>query len=520
MELKQTKELAVAYVRMSTEHQKYSTANQLGVIEKYANEKGLEIKEVFHDDGKSGASLDGRNDLKRLFEIVNSKKAEFKHILVYDVSRWGRFQDPDEGAYYEFQCKRAGLKVHYCAEMFPNDGSLISTLTKGMKRVMAGEYLRELSSKVLLGQCNLIRRGFKQSGFAGYGLRRALIDEARNFKGILGRKQWKSITTDRVILVRGPEEEVENVKWIYRMFTEEHKREKKIAEILNKKGIKTDLERDWTPSTVKQVLTNEKYIGNSVFNKRTQKIQIRDPISGKKRSLPNPKDQWVRYDNAFDAIVDKEVFYKAQSIFEKRRVIRYSDEELLDKLRNLFEKHGKLNGMLINETRNMPSSAVYSNHFGSLVRAYELVGYTPERNMHYIEINNFIRNMHVEVLKIVEEKTRKVGATFAQTNNYENILINNEIALSLVISRCRVFNNRLRWIVKFERDKNPDFTVAIRLNPDNKTIHDYYVISRFDMEDLETKLGELNGFLLDSYRYDNIDWLYSYFARIILGECA
>ena len=515
-----SKELAVAYVRMSTEHQKYSTQNQMGIIQRYASDKGFELKGVFHDDGKSGVSLNGRDDLKRLFEIVTSGKAEFKHILVYDVSRWGRFQDPDEAAYYEFQCKRAGIKIHYCAEMFPNDGSLVSTLTKGIKRVMAGEYLRELSNKLLLGQCNLIRRGFKQSGFAGYGLRRALIDEARNFKGILKHKEWKSITTDRITLVRGPDEEVENVKWIYRMFTEEHKHEKKIAEILNKKGILTDLEREWTPSTVKQVLTNEKYIGNSVFNKRTQRIEIQDPVSGKKRSLPNPKDQWVRYDNAFEAIVEKEVFYKAQGIFEKRKLVRYSDEELLDKLKNLYEKHGKLNGMLINETRSMPSSAVYSNHFGSLLRAYELVGYTPERDMRYVEINNFIRSMHSDILKIVEEKTCKVGATFSQTNKYENILINNEIALSLVISRCRVFNNHARWIVKFERNKNPDFTVAIRLNSDNKTIHDYYVISRFDMEDLEAKLGEINGFLLDSYRYDNIDWLYSYFARIILKESA
>lgn len=71
--------------------------------------------------------------------------ADFNFILVYDVSRWGRFQDADESAYYEYICKRAGINVAYCAEQFENDGSPVSTIVKGVKRAMAGEYSRELS---------------------------------------------------------------------------------------------------------------------------------------------------------------------------------------------------------------------------------------------------------------------------------------------------------------------------------------------------------------------------------------
>jgi hypothetical protein len=40
---------AVAYVRMSTDHQKYSTENQLDVIRRYATARGLEILRVFED---------------------------------------------------------------------------------------------------------------------------------------------------------------------------------------------------------------------------------------------------------------------------------------------------------------------------------------------------------------------------------------------------------------------------------------------------------------------------------------
>ena len=124
--------------------------------------------------------------------------ADFSVILVYDVSRWGRFQDADESAYYEFICKEAGIAVHYCAEQFENDGSLSATIIKSMKRAMAGEYSRELSMKVFAGQCRLITLGFRQGGNAGYGLRRQLIDEHRQPKGELAIGLQKSLQTDRV----------------------------------------------------------------------------------------------------------------------------------------------------------------------------------------------------------------------------------------------------------------------------------------------------------------------------------
>ena len=128
---------------------------------------------TYADAGKSGLRIDGRDALKQLIEDVQNGKADFQTILVYDVSRWGRFQDADESAYYEYICRRAGISVQYCAEQFENDGSPVSTIVKGVKRAMAGEYSRELSAKVFTGQCRLIELGFRQGGMAGYGLRRS-----------------------------------------------------------------------------------------------------------------------------------------------------------------------------------------------------------------------------------------------------------------------------------------------------------------------------------------------------------
>jgi DNA invertase Pin-like site-specific DNA recombinase len=260
---------------MSTDLQKYSTENQLHTIRRYAEQRGFTIVRVFEDSGRSGLRMDGRDGLQSLMLEVQSGAAGFQAILVYDVSRWGRFQDADEGAYHEHVCSRAGIPVHYCGEQFDNDGSIGSILLKNVKRVMAGEYSRELSVKVFAGQCRLIEHGFRQGGPAGFGLRRLLIDENRTPKGELGRGDRKSLQTDRVVLTSGPPEEIRHVHNVYLMFVEEGKSEREIAMVLNQQGVLSDFGRPWTRASVHQILTNEKYIGNNIFNRVSYKLKQR-----------------------------------------------------------------------------------------------------------------------------------------------------------------------------------------------------------------------------------------------------
>ncbi len=116
---------------MSTEHQQYSTENQRDRIRDYATRRGLQIVRTYADEGKSGLRIDGRQALQNLISDVANGNADFCVILVYDVSRWGRFQDADESAYYEYICRRAGIQVAYCAEQFENDGPPSRLSSKG-----------------------------------------------------------------------------------------------------------------------------------------------------------------------------------------------------------------------------------------------------------------------------------------------------------------------------------------------------------------------------------------------------
>jgi DNA invertase Pin-like site-specific DNA recombinase len=228
---------AAQYLRMSTEHQQYSLENQSTAIQKYAESHSFEIVRTYSDSAKSGLVLRRRVGLQQLLQDVVSGTAPYRAILVYDVSRWGRFQDTDESAHYEFLCKSAGVPVHYCAESFANDNTFASLIMKTLKRTMAGEYSRDLGVRVFEGQKRLTLLGFKQGGASGYGLRRMLVSATGSLKQELAFGERKSIMTDRVILVPGPAHEVQTVKEIYRMLISEKRSISSIARKLNASGV-------------------------------------------------------------------------------------------------------------------------------------------------------------------------------------------------------------------------------------------------------------------------------------------
>lgn len=503
---------AAEYVRMSTEHQQYSTENQSDKIRAYAEQRNMQIVRTYADQGKSGLRIDGRQALQQLIKDVESGAADFQIILVYDVSRWGRFQDADESAYYEYICRRAGIQLAYCAEQFENDGSPGSTIVKGVKRAMAGEYSRELSTKVFAGQCRLIELGYRQGGSAGYGLRRVLIDQAGSIKSELARGEHKSLQTDRVILMPGPDTEVQTVNQIYRWFIDEGLPESQIASRLNNHGIHTDQDRDWTRATVREVLSNEKYVGNNVYNRISFKL--------KKHRITNQPDMWIKKEGAFEAIVSPEAFYIAQGIL-RARAHRFSNEELIEKLRNLYQHRGFLSGLIIDETEGMPSASAYIHRFGSLISAYQVVGFTPDRDYRFLEINRFLRRLHPEIVSQTERVIADIGGLIERDPATDLLTVNREFSISLVLSRCQSLDSgRRRWKVRFDTSLAPDITVAVRLDETNQAPLDYYLLPRLDFGQQGFNLADHNGIEFESYRFDSLDYLYGMAARARIRRAA
>lgn len=503
---------AAQYVRMSTELQQYSPENQAEVIKRYAASHGLEIAKTYADHGRSGLNISGRDGLRQLLNDVETGAANFSSVLVYDVSRWGRFQDADESAYYEYILKRSSIAVHYCAEQFENDGSLSSDLLKAVKRTMAGEYSRELSCKVFAGQCRLIELGFRQGGPAGYGLRRQLIDRNGLSKTLLSRGDRKGFQTDRVILVPGPDDEIAVVREIYERFVHRGEVESQIAAILNQRGVLSDLKRPWTRATIHQILTNPKYVGTNVYNRLSFKL--------KQKRIKNPPDMWITREGAFEPIVPAELFVQARAIIHARHR-HLSDDELLDRLRSLLTRHGSLSGVLIDEAEEMPSSSVYACRFGGLYRAYQLIGWEAIRDFSYVEINRAIRTKHADLVKSILGQLQSVGAE-TQVHPSSGLLTINELfTASLVLARCyETPNHSYRWQFRFDASLLPDITIAARLRPGNQDILDYYLFPRVDVLWHKLRLSPDNGVALDLYRFENLKFFESLARTINVEEAA
>jgi DNA invertase Pin-like site-specific DNA recombinase len=501
---------AAMYMRMSTEHQKYSVENQTIAITEYATKYGIELVKEYVDDGKSGLTIGGRPALQRLLSDVEAGNPGYDMILVLDITRWGRFQDHDESAHHEFRCRHAGVDIEYVGEQFANDGSAASSIIKSVKRVMAKETSRELSAKVFRGQCTLIGHGFRQGGHAGYGLRRLMINERREPKSLLAYGERKSLQTDRVILVPGPEEEVETARWVYSAFTEERMQESEIATILNRRGIKTDLGREWTSATVHQLLTNEKYIGNNIYNRYSCKL--------KEKHVKNPPEEWVRRDGAFEAIIESRYFYAAQDIIRERSR-KLTNDDLLEKLKTLYQRQGWLSGIVIDEAEDMPSSSVYSQRFGSLLRAYQLVGYTPDIDYSYIEINRRLRTLHESTVLTTIEKIKELGGDVAVDANTDLLTINQLLRASLVIARCQQTKaGSYRWKIHLDTGLLPDITVVVRMDADNQQPVDYYLLPALDIENPRLRLLENNSLALDAYRFDTLEPFFLLTEQIDIRE--
>lgn len=494
---------AAQYLRMSTDMQKYSIENQAAAVAAYAARRAIRIVKTYTDRGKSGVSIAGRDGLKNLISDAQNGRADFDCILVYDISRWGRFQDVDESAYYEFICRRAGIPIHYCADEFENDGSLSSIVLKNIKRVAAADYSRQLSKRVFIGQSHIATLGYWRGGPAPYGLRRVLLDESGKRKAILQTGDRKNLKTERTTLAPGPKREVETVRTIFQLFASRKKNRTDIAAWLNAKGVPNARGEPWTMLTISNVLKNEAYLGNIVFNRRSQKVG--------ETAVRNPPDMWIRHENAFPGILTKALFDRAQKVMAELESGRTrTDKELLDRLRVLYRREGRLTMKLIMTSRDVPNCSVYTKRFGSLTRAYELVGYKQSARYRFQEIFSSIDRTICSAAAAVCARLEELGKHTSFLPELYLLTLNRSTTVSIAVARSirNGITHRAigRWEIRRIRFRRSDLTLVIRMNSANTTIKDYFLLPSLSlpkpMKDSRTRLSDRH---FSEFRYRSLD---------------
>lgn len=305
--VQQTSKKAVAYYRHSAEDkQENSVAIQRGHVERFALEHDIVIIHEEIDEGISGL-LANRPGFERLFEnwIKNVNAPHFNYVLVYDVSRWGRFQDQDQAGHYVYLCKKHGKDVVYVSRGFVDaSNQLFSSLEISIQRYMAAEYSRQLSEKVFHGCIKVSQQGYSAGGMAVYGMARQLLDVNKKPIRILSIGEHKQIANERVSFTPKNDETTETVRKIFDLFVTERLAISEIASYLNQRKIFSTNKKQWDKSKIIKILTDETYIGTRIYNKTWGRL--------KQKSYRNPRSEWVIVPNAFEVTINKDVFKKAQ----------------------------------------------------------------------------------------------------------------------------------------------------------------------------------------------------------------
>ena len=250
------------------------------------------------------------------------------------------------------------------------------------------------------------------------------------------------------------------------------KRQTDIADILNARGIAASAGRSWTNYAVYSVLSNEKYIGNNVWNHVTNKLGA--------RKTHNPPDLWIRAESAFKPIVDRKLFERAGRRLAENRAKRHlSNEELLGRLKALWDTHGYLTCTLINQSENLPIANVFQGRFGGLLRAYRLIGYKPNRDYHYYDDLPAQNELLWAITDTVIFEIRRRGGTVVRDSFTKVLTVNGELTARIGIIRCQEkCQSSFRWEIRFDTKTQPDVKIAVRLNGTNDAILDYYIFPR------------------------------------------
>lgn len=278
------KRRVAAYCRVSTEKedQLMSLQAQKDFFEEYAAKNGLELVELYADEGISGTKLKNRKEFNRM--MADAQRGKFNCLYVKDVSRFAR----NVVDFLQSIRKLKSLNIDcrfVTANMSTNDGELTLTILAAV----AQEESANLSKRVKFGKRRNAAKGRVPNIVFGYD-----------------KKPGDYFNLE----INAPEAKV--VKQIFAYYVNHRYGANKIAQMLNKEGLVTKRKCRWSQQAISTILTNPLYVGRVINGKES----VKDFLSGER--VKNPIDKQYIVDKPELAIIDREVFAKAQVLLAER----------------------------------------------------------------------------------------------------------------------------------------------------------------------------------------------------------
>ncbi|MGD0036750.1 MAG: recombinase family protein [Bacteroidota bacterium] len=303
--------IAVGYLRCSTDMQKDSTAQQQIEVQCWADANGFRIVHWYRDEAQSGTTFLKRPAFVDMLKTARSHEGDFKNILVYDESRWGRAQDLRENSYWKsvflYECN---IQVIIIKTNSDTGNRFTDRIVEFIESSQASDYSQKQSDNTLRGCKDNAAKGFSSGGIAPYGYKRIAINKAtRQFTRELLQGEHIHEDEKSIWALGDPEE----VKIVQRIFDRKIRGmgDVGIANILNTEGVPPpkrgrwkNKDQKWAGGTIRVILTNPTYYGARVYNRHPQ-----SHLKGEGKLLwMNPKSDWIVVENSHLPIITKETF--------------------------------------------------------------------------------------------------------------------------------------------------------------------------------------------------------------------
>lgn len=291
-------------------------------------------------------------------------------------------------------------------------------------------------------------------------------------KQIMKSGEYKSLTTDRVILVHGPSREVKLVRLMFSMAIE-GKGSTAIASELNRRGV-TRNGKPWDARDVLIILTNPKYAGWNVWNRSSEYLQ--------QRRIRNAPQLWIMTPKAFKPIVDQDTFDRAEACRPKKADFWWSDDEMLKRVRRLLKAKGRLSETLLMKARGMPSTTTLHKHFGTYRQLYEKVGYHlgAEDISRGEQCERSITLRRKVVSAIQDLFPERLTAIHLPGKTRSVLLVDGSFMVSILLCRSKLKRGTPYWVLEPNPAERSYITLVCTMNERHDGVLDYFLLLRMD----------------------------------------
>ncbi len=290
----EVKRRVCAYARVSTDSDEQYTSYEAQVTyyKKYIQERpDWEYVDVYADEGITGTNRKRRESFNKMIKDALDGKIDL--IITKSISRFARNTLDTISITRELKAK--GVEVFFEKEnlwTFDSKNELVLTIMASI----AQEESRSISANVTMGK----RWGFQEG--------KVMIP----FKNFLGYKKGPNGE------VEIDEEQARIVRFIYREFLIKGKTYTAIANELNEANIPTPsgLEGRWLTNVIISILSNEKYKGDALLQKRYTDNYLEHTVKKNEGELPQ-----YYVENNHPPIIDKYEWEMVQTEIQRRRQI-------------------------------------------------------------------------------------------------------------------------------------------------------------------------------------------------------